>query len=162
MQRVSGNLSSAKTPKKLQRPQTRREKTQRTQPRINGYELFKSLARQQGLIGDRSDDIPFYFFPMPGIVPIWLINPSPERLYELIRLARQCAQDDPVFGTEYGPHYGILRSAAYIDTLSEPQIAWHERGPHYTPSKNPNFQTTTVKEFLTSKGFDISEEALLK
>ena len=86
-----------------------------------------------------------------------LTNPTPERLYELVKLARKNSEH-----ASYGEHNAILGLATFRDKLADfnngKYISWLRT---YSFSRETEENMITAKQYLKEKGFDLSDKALL-
>ncbi len=86
-----------------------------------------------------------------------LTNPTPERLYELVKLARKNSDR-----ASYGEHNTILGLATFRDKLedfnSTKYLSWLRT---YSFLRETEENMVTVKQYLKENGFDLSDKALL-
>ena len=112
---------------------------------------FRSLAEKAGLIADYDNIQPgtkFYNLPL-GHGVIVLIDPTPERLYELLKLARQCADSK-----DYGEHNIMLRLSIPLKELNgnKPEKRWR-------PKIDKTDGWISIEELLRDGKFDLSDIA---
>ena len=109
---------------------------------------FRSLAKEAGLIANYDNiqrgttcyELSFHH----GIIV--LINPTHERLYKLLKLARQCADSK-----DYGEHNIMLRLSIPFKELNDnqPEKRWR-------PKIDKNDGWVSIEEFLRDRKFDLS------
>lgn len=91
---------------------------------LTRYEEFRRAARQQGFTivgrGDAHGGAMFEFDLNQGTVI--LVDPTPERVRQLVELARQYAQDPA-----YGEHQALLSLIARHIELEEDIVYWKRR-----------------------------------
>ena len=115
---------------------------------------FRRLAEEAGLIANYDNIQPstkYYNLSLHHGV-IFLINPTPERLYELLKLARQCGDDK-----NFGEHNPLLALSIPIEQLNEDRTIGKYWYPIYSFDKKDGW--ISIEEFLRDRGFDLSDIA---
>ena len=91
---------------------------------------------------------------------VMLIDPTPERLYNLVKLARKHAKS-----TDNGEHKAILGLSVYENEVKRfnddraPAYALHWSKRSHQPDRD---DLITAEKYLTDNGFDLSDAALVK
>ena len=91
--------------------------------------IFSELAGELGLTTRHRQEPGIRYFELDLNSPIiYLTNPTPERLYSLVKLATQIERRD------YGIHIGLLRATAYWGDLKKYASGGTEQVTWYTDS----------------------------
>ena len=112
---------------------------------------FRSLAKEAGLIANYDNiqpGIKYYHLPL-GHGVIVLIDPTPERLYELLKLARQCGDDENI-----GEHNPLLALSIPLEQLNNARTLGKHWYSIFGFSKQDGW--VSIEEFLRAGGFDLS------
>ena len=113
--------------------------------------MIWQLGIETGLLHDKKEDGRKYWTIDLNASPLYLVDPTPERLYKLIKIARQFAIVMP--GQSAKGQLRVILNLTANRTRADrgESLCWLR----YSGS-------ITVKQFLQENKFDLSDEALLK
>ncbi len=110
--------------------------------------VFSDLAIELGLTTRHRPDPGTRYFEIDFNQIIYLTDPTPERLYSLVKLATQIEQNE-----SYGIHIGLLRATAYWGDLKDfasgkkEWIPWYS-GAYATAREGSKLEDAEMRNYL--------------